>query len=50
MSSASMSYTRKPHGPCTPEHKLSPGVAGALNNKTRLIQCSACGYRDEDYL
>lgn len=31
-------------------HKVSLGLVEGLNNKIRLIQRSACGYRDEDYL
>lgn len=35
---------------CHPEHKISPGLVAGLNNKIRVIQRSAYGYRDEDYL
>jgi len=35
---------------CRPEHKVSLGLVEGLNNKIRVIQRSAYGYRDEEYL
>lgn len=35
---------------CTPENKVSLGLVEGLNNKIRVIQRSAYGCRDEDYL
>lgn len=35
---------------CQPDHKVSLGLVEGLNNKIRVIQRSAYGYRDEDYL
>ena len=35
---------------CTPENKVSLGRVEGLNNKIRVIQRSAYGYRDEGYL
>jgi transposase len=35
---------------CRPENKVSLGLVEGLNNKIRVIQRSAYGYRDEDYL
>ena len=35
---------------CRPENKVSLGMVEGLNNKIRVIQRSAYGYRDEDYL
>ena len=35
---------------CRPENKVSLGMVEGLNNKIRVIQCSAYGYRDEEYL
>ncbi len=35
---------------CKPENKVSLGLVEGLNNKIRVIQRSAYGYRDEDYL
>jgi transposase len=35
---------------CKPENKVSLGLVEGLNNRIRVIQCSAYGYRDEDYL
>ncbi|THD15320.1 hypothetical protein B1808_00005 [Pseudofulvimonas gallinarii] len=35
---------------CTPGNKVSLGLVEGLNNKIRVIQRSAYGYRDEDYL
>ena len=35
---------------CTPEHKVSLGVVEGLNNKIRVLQRRAYGYRDEEYL
>lgn len=35
---------------CHPENKVSLGVVEGLNNKIRVIQRRAYGYRDEEYL
>lgn len=35
---------------CRPQNKVSLGLVEGLNNKIRVIQRSAYGYRDEDYL
>jgi transposase len=35
---------------CRPENKVSLGLVEGLNNKIRVIQRSAYGYRDEQYL
>ena len=35
---------------CKPEDKVSLGLVEGLNDKIRVIQRSAYGYRDEDYL
>ncbi len=35
---------------CRPENKISLGVVEGLNNKIRVIQRRAYGYRDEEYL
>lgn len=35
---------------CHPHNKVSLGLVEGLNNKIRVIQRSAYGYRDEDYL
>lgn len=35
---------------CRPENKVSLGVVEGLNNKIRVIQRRAYGYRDEEYL
>jgi len=35
---------------CCPENKVSLGMVEGLNNKIRVIQRSAYGYRDEEYL
>jgi len=35
---------------CHPDRKVSLGLVEGLNNKIRVIQRSAYGYRDEDYL
>jgi len=35
---------------CRPENKVSLGMVEGLNNKVRVIQRKAYGYRDEDYL
>jgi transposase len=35
---------------CRPDNKVSLGLVEGLNNKIRIIQRSAYGYRDEDYL
>ncbi len=35
---------------CHPEYKVSLERVQGLNNKIRVIQRSAYGYRDEDYL
>ena len=35
---------------CRPENKVSLGMVEGLNNKIRVIQCSAYGYWDEEYL
>jgi len=35
---------------CRPEHKVSLGMVEGLNNKIRVIQRAAYGYRDEEYL
>ena len=35
---------------CTPENKVSLGVVEGLNNKIRVLQRRAYGYRDEEYL
>jgi len=35
---------------CRPENKVSLGMVEGLNNKIRVIQRTAYGYRDEEYL
>lgn len=35
---------------CHPDHKISLGLVEGLNNKIRVLQRRAYGYRDEDYL
>lgn len=35
---------------CRPENKVSLGMVEGINNKIRVIQRKAYGYRDEDYL
>jgi transposase len=35
---------------CRPENKVSLGVVEGLNNKIRVLQRRAYGYRDEEYL
>ncbi len=35
---------------CHPENKISLGLVEGLNNKIRVIQRRAYGYRDEEYL
>jgi transposase len=35
---------------CQPENKVSLGMVEGLNNKIRVLQRRAYGYRDEDYL
>jgi transposase len=35
---------------CNPENKVSLGLVEGLYNKIRVIQRSACGSHDEDYL
>ena len=35
---------------CNPKNKVSLGVVEGINNKIRVIQRKAYGYRDEDYL
>lgn len=35
---------------CVPENKVSLGVTEGLNNKIRVLQRRAYGYRDEEYL
>jgi transposase len=35
---------------CHPENKISLGMVEGLNNKIRVLQRRAYGYRDEDYL
>ena len=35
---------------CKPENKVSLGVVEGLNNKIRVLQRRAYGYRDEEYL
>jgi transposase len=35
---------------CHPENKVSLGLVEGLNNKIRILQRRAYGYRDEDYL
>lgn len=35
---------------CDPENKISLGMVEGLNNKIRVLQRKAYGYRDEDYL
>ncbi len=35
---------------CRPENKVSLGLVEGLNNKIRVPQHRAYGYRDEDYL
>src|SRR3546814_6480206 len=35
---------------CHPDNKVSLGLVEGLNNKIRVIQRSAYGYRDEAYL
>jgi transposase len=35
---------------CHPDHKISLGMVEGLNNKIRVLQRKAYGYRDEDYL
>ena len=35
---------------CTPRNKVKLGFVEGLNNKIRVIQRRAYGYRDEEYL
>jgi hypothetical protein len=35
---------------CHPENKVSLGLVEGANNKIRVLQRRAYGYRDEDYL
>ena len=35
---------------CTPSNKVKLGFVEGLNNKIRVIQRRAYGYRDEEYL
>ncbi len=35
---------------CRPENKVSLGLVEGLNNKIRVLQRRAYGYRDEGYL
>ena len=35
---------------CHPENKVSLGLVEGLNNKIRVLQRRAYGYRDEEYL
>ena len=35
---------------CHPENKVSLGLVEGRNNKIRVLQRRAYGYRDEDYL
>jgi transposase len=35
---------------CRPQNKVSLGVVEGLNNKIRVLQRRAYGYRDEEYL
>ena len=35
---------------CTPESKVALGFVEGVNNKIRVIQRRAYGYRDEEYL
>jgi transposase len=35
---------------CRPENKVSLDLVEGLNNKIRVLQRRAYGYRDEDYL
>ena len=35
---------------CRPENKISLGLVEGLNNKIRVLQRRAYGYRDEHYL
>jgi transposase len=35
---------------CKPDNKVSLGLVEGLNNKIRVIQRSAYGCRDEDYI
>ena len=35
---------------CTEDEKVSLGLVEGLNNKIKLLQRKAYGYRDEDYL
>jgi transposase len=35
---------------CNPDHKVSLGLVEGLNNKIRVIQRNAYGYRDDEYL
>ena len=35
---------------CHPEHKVSLGLVEGINNKIRVLQRRAYGYRDEDFL
>ena len=35
---------------CHPENKVSFGLVEGLNNKIRVLQRRAYGYRDEEYL
>ncbi len=35
---------------CHPENKVSLGLVEGLNNKIRVLQRPAYGYRDEEYL
>jgi len=35
---------------CNPDNKVSLGLVEGVNNKIRVIQRKAYGYRDEEYL
>jgi len=35
---------------CNPDNKVSLGLVEGLNNKIKVLQRRAYGYRDEDYL
>jgi transposase len=35
---------------CRPENKVSLGLVEGINNKIRVLQWRAYGYRDEEYL
>ena len=35
---------------CCPENKVSLGLVEGVNNKIRVLQRRAYGYRDEEYL